>query len=156
MSTDPLDEIRTYDDEDKVDSFPFENEGDTVEGEIVEYATAWTQPKENKWGNMSSYLPMRIRTDDGAEWMLWPALTVYESGSKVLNEFGKCLAAARGNNSIVEGGRLKVRYDGKAAKTNSKGMNYEVGTYTMRYTPPAAPDPLESAPASHRVSIDEF
>jgi hypothetical protein len=146
---DPLSEVDTYED-DGVSSFSFEDAGDTVEGEITKIADRWTHPKLNKWGNLMTYLPITVCTDSGDHWRLWPSAQVYEdSGRKSAKEFTRTLSAAvrDSGGTLGIGGRLKVRYDGKERRTLKNGTEIEVGTYTMRYTPPAP---------STVVDLDEF
>ena len=146
--TDVFEELSTFED-DGIQSFSFENEGDTVEGQITKVADGWTPPKENQWGNMMRYLPLTVQTSEGDEWRLWPSAQFCPgSGNTAPKEFTRTLmdAVKASGGSLQVGGTLKVRYDGKESRTSKSGTSFSVGTYTMRYTPPAAPP----------VDLDEF
>lgn len=136
--TDVFDELSTFED-DGVQSFKFDSEGDTVEGQITKMADGWTPPKENDWGNMMRYLPITLRTAEGDEWRVWPTAQYYpDSGNTAPKEFTKTLmdAVKKSGASLAIGGTLKVRYDGKESRESKNGSKFEVRTYTMRYTPP--------------------
>lgn len=160
-TTDPLAELSTFEGDD-IQSFKFEEVGDTIEGEIIDVADEWTAPKLNQWDNWMRYLPITIRTAEGEEWRLWPMAQYYQDGSTeptrgddgnwvgrtVPKEFTRKLIEAAAGKPVVIGGTLKVRYDGKEERTSKSGAKFSVGTYTMRYTPPAPP--VATAP------LDEF